>query len=220
MPAYNAERFVMHALNSVFAQDYRPLEVLVVDDGSTDRTAERIQWYGDRVRYFYQDNAGPAAARNLAFSKMTGDFVTFLDADDLWHPAKLSRQMAEFEQWEDLDVSVCHVRNFWNGLPEDERVVFLKRQYEPVMAGIVLQAMLARRTIVDQIGSLDTSFRFGEDTDFYLRLKESGCMMLLMDEILGYRRVHDENMTVEFPDRKSDTMVQVVKAALDRKRAG
>src|SRR5690242_4967891 len=90
VPVFNGERYLGEALDSIFAQGHQPLEVLVVDDGSTDGSAAVAKSYGDRVRYFFQPNAGPAAARNLGLEAARGEFIAFLDADDLWHRDKLA----------------------------------------------------------------------------------------------------------------------------------
>ncbi len=94
---YNGERFIAAALDSVRAQSWRPIEIIVADDGSTDRTAEIVAGYGDEVRFVTEETAGPAATRNLGLAAATGEYVAFLDGDDLWHEEKLARQMARLE---------------------------------------------------------------------------------------------------------------------------
>src|SRR5688572_13312922 len=94
VPVFNGERYLSETLESIFAQSYRPLEVIVADDGSTDRTPDTVAGYGDRIRYLKQENAGASAARNLGLEAARGEFIAFLDADDLWHAEKLQRQMA------------------------------------------------------------------------------------------------------------------------------
>jgi len=219
MPMYNAERFVAQALNSIFAQDHAALDVIVIDDGSTDRSREIVDWYRDRIRVIEQPNSGPAAARNAGLAQMRGEFVAFLDADDLWHPAKLSAQLNEFALDPDLEVSICKIRNFWDGDPAQAESELRRREYVPVMVGIVVQALLVRRSVFDELDGFDTSFRFGEDTDFYVRMSQRGTEGRLIDKELGYRRVHENNLTVDFPRQKEDTMWQVVQAALARSRA-
>ena len=118
VPVYNGERYLKEALDSILTQSYRPLEIIVVDDGSTDGTAEVVAGYGERVRYVWQSNAGPWIARNLGLSATQGEFISFLDADDLWHAEKLARQMARFEARPELDLCVTHLQNFW--IPELE----------------------------------------------------------------------------------------------------
>jgi len=116
VPAFNGEHYRGEALDSILSQTYRPLEILVVDDGSTDRTAALVTSYRDRVRSLFQPNAGQAAARNLGLSEARGEFVAFLDQDDLWHPEKVERQMARFAVRPELDLCVTHACNFW--IPE------------------------------------------------------------------------------------------------------
>src|SRR2546426_10667200 len=89
VPVFNGERYLHETLNSILAQTYRPLEIIVADDGSTDGTRTIVASYGQQVRYLWQLNAGPAAARNLGLTAAKGEFIAFLDADDLWHPEKL-----------------------------------------------------------------------------------------------------------------------------------
>ena len=113
---FNGERFIAAAVDSVLAQTYRPIEVIVVDDGSTDRTAEIVAGYGDEVRLVTQEAAGPPATRNLGLAAATGEYLAFLDGDDLWHEEKLARQMACLVTEPMPDACVTHVKHFW--MPE------------------------------------------------------------------------------------------------------
>ena len=99
IPAFNAGRTIGAALQSVFAQTYRDYEVIVVDDGSTDDTAAQVAEWGDRLAYVSQPNRGPAGARNEALARARGTFIAFLDADDVWLPRKLERQVAYFARF-------------------------------------------------------------------------------------------------------------------------
>src|SRR5215212_11526906 len=94
IPTYNRRRLVVEAVESALAQTYRPLEILVVDDGSTDGTEAELHRFGSAVRYLKQPNQGAAAARNRGIRAATGELVAFLDSDDLWAPAKIEKQVA------------------------------------------------------------------------------------------------------------------------------
>lgn len=220
MPAYNAERYIGQALNSVYAQDYEQtrLDVIVVDDGSTDGTVDIIGRYEERLRCIRQPNRGPAAARNTALAAARGDFVAFLDADDLWHPRKLSLQMSAFKAIPDLELSICHVRNVWTGHPNEAESQILRRYKAVLNAGIIMQSVLIPRRIMNEIGFFDPSFRFGEDTDWFVRAHQSRRRTSLTSMVLGYRRVHLNNMTVDFPPLARETMFKVIQAAARRNR--
>src|SRR5262249_53533770 len=112
MPAFNAERYIAEALETVFAQAHRPLEIIVADDGSTDGTAQVAQRFCARGRYGRQANAGPPLARNHGLRLATGEFISFLDADDRWAPEKLALQLGQFAARPTLGVSVGHVDHF------------------------------------------------------------------------------------------------------------
>lgn len=111
---YNQGRFIEEAIESVLAQDFpqREIEIIVVDDGSTDDTAERVKRFGDRIRYIWKPNGGQASALNLGFQEARGEIIATLDADDLWLPAKLRRVAEEFERHPDAGL-VCHPYLYW-----------------------------------------------------------------------------------------------------------
>jgi len=112
IPSYNYARFVREAIDSALAQTYPPLEVIVVDDGSTDATPEVLASYGDRIRVIRQRNEGVARARNAGIATARGDYVAFLDADDVWHPRKLELQIARFDGDPSLGLVHCGVEMF------------------------------------------------------------------------------------------------------------
>ena len=220
LPVYNGERFIAHALNSVFAQDYENLDVVVVDDGSTDGTAAVLARYGERIRVVTQENGGPAVARNTGLAHSRGEVLAFIDADDLWHPRKLELQLEELAAAPEVEVSICHVRNFWNGDPREESDILRTREYETLNKGGVVQAALVRRAVFDEIGAFDPRLRFGEDTDFYIRVGESGIRQQVLERVLGYRRIHLDNMTADWPVPKKDILFDLLKTAIDRRRTG
>lgn len=218
LPVWNAERYLGEALASVFAQAHRPLEVIAIDDGSTDVSAAILSSYGAAVTVLRQQNAGPAAARNAGLAVARGEFIAFQDADDRWHPRKLERHLAHFEAHPWMDLSVCLVQNVWDGDPADEDARLAERQLPRLFRGVVMQAVMARRRVFDRIGIFDPSRRFCEDTDWYLRAAEAQAGGAWLEEVLVFRRVHDRNMTREFPAVRVDTLAHVFKASIDRIR--
>jgi glycosyltransferase involved in cell wall biosynthesis len=152
VPVFNGEPYLSETLDSILAQSYRPLEIIVADDGSTDRTANVVANYGDTIRYLKQENAGPPAARNLGLSSARGEFIAFLDADDLWHPDKLARQKARFDAQPALDGSIAYVQNFWRPEPAQEALHYRDRFLSKPVPGYLCAALLARRAVFERVG--------------------------------------------------------------------
>lgn len=188
LPAYNAERYIGEAIASVFRQTHRPIEVIVVDDGSTDGTAAVAEAYGDKVRVIRQKNTGQAIARNVGLAAARGDFVAFLDADDVWTDDHLEELLPPLLLGE-CEVSrglVRYVRD--KGLPTEE--VSESLLLEPLVGACVYAA-----SVFQTVGKFDEDLRQGEDFDFAIRLNESACRQWRSEKcVLWYRR-HGDNLT-------------------------
>ncbi len=218
VPVFNGERYLREALDSIFAQTYQPIEIIVVNDGSTDGTAAVVSAYGQRVRSLWQSNAGPPAARDCGVRAAQGEFVAFLDADDLWHPEKLARQMARFAARPELALCVTHLQNFW--VPEllKEAEHFRDHRLTRALPGYASGTLLARRTLFEAIGQFNTTLRHGGDTDWFLRAAEHGAVAELLPDVLTYRRLHHNNRSRLRGKTSRDEFLQIVKAHLDRQR--
>jgi glycosyltransferase involved in cell wall biosynthesis len=218
VPVFNGERYIREALESILAQAYRPLEIIVADDGSTDRTAEIVSTFGDQVRYLKQNNAGPAAARNLGIGAAFGEFIAFLDADDLWHPEKLLRQTARFAARPELSCCVTHVQNFWIPELRAEAEQFREHRISKPLPGYVTSTLLVRREFFDAVGPFNAGMHHADDTEWFLRAEERGGVMELLPDVLLYRRLHVSNLSRVRAPQSREQYLEVVKAALDRRR--
>jgi glycosyltransferase involved in cell wall biosynthesis len=170
-----------------------------------------------------QDNAGPPAARNLGMSVAQGEFIAFLDADDLWHPAKLMRQMDRLTERPELDLCVTHLQNFWIAELADEAARLKQHRLAQALPGYVTGTLLARRALFDTVGPFAPALRYGDDTDWFLRAAECSAVMELLPDVLVYRRIHDRNISMEVGGRHMsvpmhDSLLEVVKRSLDRRR--
>jgi len=218
VPVFNGERYLQEALASILAQSHQALDVLVVDDGSTDTSATVAKSCGDRIRYLFQPNAGPAAARNLGLEASQGEFVAFLDADDLWHPDKLAHQLARFAARPELDYCVTHVQNFWVPELKEEEEQFRGHPRSRPMPGYVTSTLLARLALFGTVGSFNPELPHADDTDWFLRADTKGAVKELLPEVLLFRRMHPGNMSrTRAPESRAEYL-RVVKAALDRRR--
>ncbi len=220
VPVYNGERYLREALDSILAQTYRPLEIIVVDDGSTDRTPMVAEAYGDQIRYLHQPNAGTASACNLGLRAANGDFVAFLAADDLWHPEKLTRQMVRFREGPQLDVCVTHVENFWVPELREEAERFRDHRISKPLPGYVPQTLLARRGIFETVGYFNVTLRHADSTDWFLRAAEHGAIMEILPDALVYRRIHSSNLSRRMASDSRREYLQLLKTSLDRRRIG
>lgn len=213
VPVFNGESFLGAALESALAQDVGNVEVIVVDDGSQDGTAGIARSF-PRVRYLWQENAGPGAARNAGLAVAQGEFVAFLDADDVIPPDKLSLQIGYLR--DHPEVGCVLGKHEWisdgAGPPDLERDAL----YDEV-GGIPLMTLVTRRTVLDELGGFDSAFRISEDRDLLIRMRERGIHIVVLPQVVLHRRWHDASTTV---NRTVPTlMARSLKAKLDRARA-
>lgn len=218
IPVFNCARYLGDAIESVRNQTYRPIEVIVVDDGSDDGSGEVAKRYGPFVQYVYQANAGNGAARNRAVSLARGRFFAFLDADDLFSAGKLERQMAAFDTDPGLDVVFGHMREFISPDLEDASAVPLRPAVERA-PGYLTSVMLVRREAFDRVGPFSTALKVGVWVDWYARMAEQGLRSLLLPDIVLQRRLHAGNNGIREQESRTQ-YVRVLKAALDRRRRG
>lgn len=218
VPCFNGERFLDECVRSILAQTHRPLEILVIDDGSTDGSAAVVRRFGDRVRYHRQDNRGPAAACNTGIALATGELIAFLEQDDLWLPGKIERQVAALAADPALAFCVGHVQNVW--VPELAAEAARYRD-TPVMRpvpGYVVQTLLARRAAFTRVGLFDEALRFAAATDWFVRAAERDVPGRLLPEVLTHRRLHHDNFSRRHRAASHDQFLTVIKAMLDRRR--
>jgi glycosyltransferase involved in cell wall biosynthesis len=218
IPVYNGERYLREAICSILAQTYRPLEIIVADDGSTDGTAAVIAAYGNQVRYLSQANTGPAAARNLGLRAALGDSVAFLDADDLWHPEKLARQMTQLQKRPEIDLCFARYRNFWiPDLAEEERR-FRNHPLSHAQAAWCIGTLLARRAAFEKFGYFNERAREFENMIWFLRAAAEGAVIEFLPDVLMDRRFHPDNITRTKKAEISNSFFSLLKQWRDFRR--
>ncbi len=217
VPVYNCEKYLAVAIESILTQTHPPHEILVVDDGSTDRSSEVARKFGTAIRYTRQENAGISAARNTGVSLATGDLLAFLDADDLWTQHKLQIQQDALQREAGAKLIFGLVNQFIT--PDiDPKVGQRLASPVEVMEGFTAGTMLLSRSLFDRVGSFDESLTVGEFIDWYSRAKELGLQSHLVDEVVLRRRIHGENTGLQQRSDRKD-FARILKGSLDRRRA-
>ena len=216
IPVYNGEKYLAEAIESVLAQTYRPIEVIVVDDGSTDGSADVAKGFVPFVQYCFQPNGGTGAARNLGIDLALGSFFAFLDADDVWVKDKLTLQMATFDANPDVDIVFGHVQQFHSPELDDSVRNRIRCPAEP-MPGHLPSAMLIKRDAFFRVGLFETHWQVGQDVSWVLRAMEQRLDMIMLPDLVYMRRLHKNNKGIT--KRQFITQrVQILKASLDRRR--
>lgn len=227
IPAYNYAHFLREAVDSVLNQTHPRVELVVVNDGSTDDTKDILDSYGDRLVAVHQQNLGLSAARNTGIRTASHAFIAFLDADDVWEPDKLACQMARFAELPaDYGLVACDRGVIYrDGQRQPEEIAFRKTKLtsrELTAANLLMRshfspsAVVARRACFDTCGFFDPALRSTEDRDMWIRIAEQ--WRLFWDErVLCYIRKHGDNMSANAPRMKRN-MLKVLRAARQRNR--
>jgi glycosyltransferase involved in cell wall biosynthesis len=191
IPTYNASQYIQEAIDSVLDQSYKNFEIIVVDDGSTDNTKEVLENFikNEQIKYFYQDNSGPGAARNNGLLRAKGEFVAFLDADDIWDKGKISKQV-DFMIKNDLDLS--HTGRFFIGQNNiSEWIINSKMTAERLIKEnyIITSSVMVKVEILKQYKFNESINSIGvEDYDLWLRILLEGYKFgYLPEKLVGYR---------------------------------
>lgn len=215
VPVFNGEAFLAEALDSIFAQAGVEIEALLIDDGSTDGTAGIARNYEYTLRYKYQENSGPSAARNAGLAMAQGEYIAFLDADDLWPVNKLELALNAFNEAPDVDVVIGRSRFLRHSNDASRGEVF-----EEILAPryyLQLGSALFRRCVFDRVGLFNTALRFSEDIDWFIRASELGVCIQAIDAISLFHRLHGGNIT-RCVDSHTVNITRVLKSSLDRRR--
>ncbi|MEZ6057534.1 MAG: glycosyltransferase family A protein [Planctomycetaceae bacterium] len=210
IPSFNHARFVTEAVDSVLAQTNCRLEIIVVDDGSTDNTRDVLAPYSSQIRYIYQENRGLPGARNTGIRAATGEWVAVLDSDDTWHPQKTERQLAAVAQHPEVDVvgSPGGDDPFPESLPLDPPTAFVSVRDFLLITPMSASSTMIRRRCFDAVGLFDETLRSAEDRDMWLRLAAKFKVLQVKSPCWFYR-VHEGQMSRN-PQRMYDNFRTVL----------
>ncbi|GFO66732.1 glycosyl transferase [Geomonas limicola] len=223
VPCYNTAQFLGDAIASALGQTCEDLEVLVIDDGSTDSTPEVTASFlkDPRVRYVRQDNQGLSAARNKGIELSRGEFVALLDADDIWEPEKLERQLTVFGNLPECGLVFSDFATF------DDRGTIAAQKNQAILERLSLpefsqlfsrnnfmypSTVIVRRTVLEQVGGFDTSLKSAEDYDMWLRVARVSQVAGVTAHLVWIRQ-HGSNMSLNIPRMLNNEIAAVQKNA-------
>jgi glycosyltransferase involved in cell wall biosynthesis len=207
IPTFNRAEFLKEAIQSVLGQDYflgldkeRLFEIIVVDDGSTDKTGEVVHSFDSEIRYVYQENRGVSAARNAGLQHARGSFIAFLDSDDLWKREKIRVQMSLMNTLS--RAKMCYTDEIWirDGIfvnPKKRHRKYSGWIFDRVLplCLISLSSALFRKEVFDKIGSFDEDFPVCEDYDFGIRLTHRYPVHFLTQPLIVKRGGHEDQLS-------------------------
>lgn len=203
IPVYNTEDFIGEAIESAATQTIKPLEIIIIDDGSTDNSSKIIAKYlSKNIVSFYQKNSGPASARNAGIKIARGDFIAFLDADDLWAENTLAMHYAHFKEQPNLDIA----RGYTRLIKKNNNLLKKYEKYEEYDLPkffISFVTGLFKKSVFEKVGLLDEELYYREDIDWFLKAKELNIQIKTYENIVHYCRIHPNKITFS-PEKKTD----------------
>jgi glycosyltransferase involved in cell wall biosynthesis len=215
IPVFNGERFLREAVQSVLAQKFSPIEIIIVDDGSTDGTAAVARSFPETVRYLHQTNQGPAAARNRGIEHAQGSLIAFADADDLWPVDKLELQVPYLIRDRTIEIVMGRVQQVLllgtvDGQTQAE-------EFGEAAFSVNLGSAIIRKSVFERVGLFDETMRYSEDVDWFMRAREGSAAIMTIDAVTLFYRQHEENMT-RGKSTAELNILKTLKRSLDRRR--
>lgn len=197
MPTYNNGKYIKQAIESIYAQKYDNIEIIVIDDGSTDNTKELLKQYKD-IKYFYIEHKGISFARNIALENSKGEYIAFCDSDDYWLPEKINTQIQYFKDHPECEIVFTKYENIFENdeLKKNKRAMhekLIENSFKQYLPSTVL-----RKDLFDRFGAFDENFSGIEDAEFIYRISMKGINVKhYIDKVFYIRRIHGNNITLQ-----------------------
>ncbi|MCK5811892.1 MAG: glycosyltransferase [Clostridiales bacterium] len=217
MAVYNGQKYIKKAIDSVLNQSHKQVELIIVDDGSTDNTATLIKSYkSENISYYYQENSGPGAARNLGINYAKGSLIAFIDHDDVWYKDKLFKQITYHRYHPDVSVLFTkHNLVFEDPTKDYSWVQTIEHQKR--YSTRVPSSQLLEKSVLNQLGLFNESLKLGEDFDFLNRIIESSLQIHTLDEILYDKLIHDNNISSDI-QKNRQFIFKILSTSIKRKK--
>jgi glycosyltransferase involved in cell wall biosynthesis len=217
IPVYNGRKYLAEAVESVRKQNYRPMEIIIIDDGSTDDTEKITRGLGPDIHYLFQQNAGPASARNTGIVASRGEIIAFLDSDDVWPHDRLTITTGYLKTHPEVGYLLGRQMMFLErgcAVPPWMKAVCLSEPQDASNLGV----LTARRMTFDRVGLFSNKYRSGEDTEWLLRANEAGVPMARLPEIVVHRRIHGRNLSIQTIQMRKKNLMRMTRESIHRKQ--
>ncbi len=215
LPVHNGAKYLKMALDSVFSQTYQALEIIVIDDGSEDDSASIVNSYRD-LELIRQGNQGVAAARNVGIASAHGDFIAFIDQDDMWLPPKIETQVRLLYESDDLGYVLVYQKMFID--PGMTMPLWLKPDlFNIAHPAYIPSALMVRKAVFNKIGVFNHELIYASDSDWFARATKAGITKAIVEETLVHRRIHQANESRHIQANLNELLI-MVKSSLDRQR--
>jgi len=216
IPTYNRAGYICDAIDSVLSQTYKDYEIIVVDDGSTDDTKGILSKYNGKIRYFYQENKGVAAARNRGIKKAKGEYIAFLDSDDIWLPEKLQLQLETLNNHRDYSWAYCDRKYVYEGDFKERTHRKYPAYHGNIFDFLFMDIFVKTTTVIVKkecfncVGYFKEELRRSEDYDLFLRLAKKYRIVYIDRQLILYR-VHKHSLCRESQELSYTTHLKILK---------
>ena len=219
IPVKNGERYLSYAIESIMKNDYHPIEIIVVNDHSDDRTVEVARSF-PKVRCLLNKGHGASNAYNTGIEAANGELIAFNAHDDLWTPEKLRVQVAYMMEHPEIQYTISRMKLFLEpgSTPPSG---FKKHLLEGDHVGKLLETLMARKSLFERIGKFDPDVAISMDADWYARASDQQITMAIIPEVLLYRRVHNSNLSLSVTANNkgyNEEMLSILKRSVARKK--
>lgn len=221
VPVYNGEKYLAEAIESIIKQNYQPLEIIIVDDGSTDKTAEIARQFQEVAHYVYQKNSGPSTARNRGIKLAKGELIAFLDADDLWVEGILPKQIDYLQNNSQVEIVKGRLQNLVTEI--DPKTKVLRKKLGKPCVSVHIGSAVYRKSVFEKIGLFDENLRHSEDVDFLVRIRENQLNLAVIDAVFLLYRRHKNSLTSQYDHEtlnslQTQSWFRILKKNLDQRR--
>ena len=218
LPVFNAEKYVEEAIKSVLCQTYQDIELICVNDKSTDNSLSLLESFGNKIIFTNnENNCGTAESRNKGLRLARGEFLAFIDNDDIWESNKLELQMNHFDNNPDVDICFSYMKSFLS--PELSGNVMNLRFCPPdPIPGYIPSTIMVKKTAFEKVGYFDSRWENGESIDWLFKAKEAGLNFGIVDDVLVKRRIHETNKGVLASSTSKREYLKIIRESLARRK--